>query len=447
MLCKNNLSGTNIEEFIRGITEEYKVASGGKIEAGDFVTFFSDYTKNDEVHNITLNSAGSGAHAVALSENTIFVTFVNTYLYGLVCTVEDNNISLGTATRLCATQGISSSFLDICALDENKVCIVHTGNNSAGYNTYRYAIVCTVSKTTITVGDDRLIITSIPEISGATMNDIKITRLSASRAFVAYTGGYGAYKSRLYGMILNISDTSVSSAGNKTLIATDYTGHAIAITALSETRVFIAHSNMNVSNIGNRLNGIVCTVSGNTITAGTDAQISSLQYSGVYISIDTISNNKVIISTAGSSSYCLYAMICTIYDTGFMTGNIFQVCASANSGRYNKITVLNEERACISYTDNCLYTRVLTISGTTITFTTNSPAIKLSESSVTDVNSLIALTESKICIVRNAMLAMIVSYFVTLAKTITSSTEKIDGIAITSATSGQTVQVKVPNVK
>ena len=31
MLCKNNLSGTNIEEFIRGITEEYKVASGGKI--------------------------------------------------------------------------------------------------------------------------------------------------------------------------------------------------------------------------------------------------------------------------------------------------------------------------------------------------------------------------------------------------------------------------------
>ncbi len=100
--------GGNIEEFIQGITEEYKVASGGNVNAGDFVRFLTEsksgYTKNTQLYSG--NYGSSVISAVTLSETKVFIAFNKTSAHGLfvaLCTINGADIVVNATKGLGGT--------------------------------------------------------------------------------------------------------------------------------------------------------------------------------------------------------------------------------------------------------------------------------------------------------------------------------------------------------
>lgn len=137
---------------IDGIIEEYKVASDGNINAGDFVKFINNYEIPEGTENAlySQNGYGFGTSAVILSPEKVFIAYSNgsdTYyrLYGMVCTISNDIITSGTHTTL-STQQYSGHVLSVVKLSEDKVFIAHSSGSN--YNTY--GIVCTINGTTIT---------------------------------------------------------------------------------------------------------------------------------------------------------------------------------------------------------------------------------------------------------------------------------------------------------
>lgn len=103
------------------------------------------------------------------------------------------------------------------------------------------------------------------------------------------------------------TDTSLSS--------TKYYGYNISAVALSQNKVFIAHGSRSSNN--KYLNGIICTISNNTISYGNVTSISSADYAGISISAVALSEDKVFIahSSGGSGTGAdtsLAGIVCTI---------------------------------------------------------------------------------------------------------------------------------------
>ena len=92
---------------------------------------------------------------------------------------------------------------------------------------------------------------------------------------------------------------------------TTYTSYAVSAVVLDENRVFIAHSYDDTYH----LYGIVCMINGNTITCGTDTELSSIPHSGSTISVKLLPNGNVFIAHRYSTSYTLYGMVVSIDGT------------------------------------------------------------------------------------------------------------------------------------
>ena len=102
-----------------------------------------------------------------------------------------------------------------------------------------------------------------------------------------------------------------------------------------------------------------------------------------------------------------------------------------------------------SDSNNHLYLRLCTINETILTLD-NKTQLSSVENSGSTI-SAVALSENNIFIghsygADNYLYGMVLGYLANLVKTITSSTEEISGIAITSGQAGEMVQVKKPNV-
>ena len=94
---------------IKGVIEEYTVAAGENISAGDFVSFVNDHGSNTSIVN---NSYYEGyvISAVALSESKVFIAHsrstssgsitTNQYLYAVVCTINGTTITAETDTLI-----------------------------------------------------------------------------------------------------------------------------------------------------------------------------------------------------------------------------------------------------------------------------------------------------------------------------------------------------------
>lgn len=125
--------------------------------------------------------------------------------------------------------------------------------------------------------------------------------------FIAHhDSGYG----RLYGMLCTITGTTITVETNVQLSSDNYSGNAISAVKLDEGKVFIAHS------YGSNyyLYGMVCTISGTTITKGTDTQLDSNVNTGKTISVIAINESKVFIVFPRSNPW-LYSVVCTISGT------------------------------------------------------------------------------------------------------------------------------------
>jgi hypothetical protein len=294
---------------LNDVIEEYRyVAAGKQIKAGDLVNYINgiagktDYGESvDTAIDNTNTYTGYAISAVKLDENRVFVAHsygTSYYLYGVVVTIDGASITYGTDTELCNVE-LSGAKISIAVLDENRVFVAHSYSSY-----YLYGMVVTINNTTIVKGNDTVL--------GSVQNAgyvISVELLKNGNIFIAHSHGQSVH---LYGIVCTISGTTITTGTDTPIvIGTSNTGQRISTCLLPNGNVFIAHS------YGSNyyLYGIVCTISGTTITSGSDTALVSSQYAGSYISTCLLPNGNVFIAHSYSSGYYLQGRLISISGT------------------------------------------------------------------------------------------------------------------------------------
>ncbi len=379
-------------DVVNGIIKNFK-AQASTVSAAAFVEFV-ELTASNDTQLTTTSGQYNYASAVQIDTNKIFISLGNSqYLFGTVCTISGSTITAGTTTQLSTTAN-SYAYASPVKLDTNKVFIAHpNGTNylhgmictisgttitvatdtqlvtfasgSSPYEyassvlidtnkvfishrsgTFLYALVCTISGNTITVGTD----TPLSQITNAFQN-ANAVKLDTNKVFIAHRNG-----NYLYAMICTISGTTIT-AGTDTQLSTVVNSYVWNSVALMDTnKVFIAHRS------GFYINAIVCTISGTTITAGTDTALPAIwTNSYYYASVRQIDTNKVFIAHQGENSN-LYGIICTISGTSIASGTDTRLSTLTTSCQFASTVLLDTNKVFISHRGgNFLYSKVLDI--------------------------------------------------------------------------------------
>lgn len=372
---------------INGIIEEYKVSSDGNVNAGDFVRFLTDYSESNKNSNTAINTTSGtdkAMSAVALDKNRVFIAYFHPVgVSGIVCTIQGSTIAVGTHT------------------------ILYSGSNM-----------------------------------GLTVSAVV---LNASKVFVAYSYGSSC---KLYAIICTIQGSIITVGTNTKLSSIQNSGEAISVAKLDEGKVFIAHSYES----SYYLYAMACTINGTTITKGTANKININIPPDLFVSAVALSSNKVFVAFSYNNSYSLGGVICIVNGTTITVGTVYALNSATNTGKVISAIALNENTVNILHSDsnNYLYSMLCGISGTKVT-KKNDSLVSNATNVGTEI-SAVALSENNIFIAHsfgtnNCLYGMLIGYLENLVKAITSSNERIDGIAITDGQAGQTVSIKKPNVK
>ena len=346
---------------INGIIQDYYVYAGEKVSAGDFVEFVNGVagttieTSSDTA--IVNNSyAGTMISATALDDNRVFIAhrLGNTpVLYGIVCSVSGTTITSGTDTLLSDTD-YTGAYSSTSTLQDGRVFILHS--RGSGY--YLCGMICSINGTTISV-DVTKTITSTTN-AGKYISQVAI---SSKKFFVAHSYGTNRY---LYGVVITIGDSSISAGTDTKILQEISAGEPAAAKLMSNGYIFIAHKS-NVS--GGPLDAIVCSVSGTTITSGTDTVISSANYTGSAISLEALANGNVFIAHSYDTNRYLYGTICQISNYTITPSTSTQLSTTKHSGDVIFSVLLGENKVFIAHNRSDSYYlngMTVTISGTTM---------------------------------------------------------------------------------
>ena len=310
-------------EVTNGVIEQH-AATGGNIPANTFVEIiadFSDVTASSatglyEVGTSRASSRRSTTVAV-LDETHVFVTFLQQgKTYGAVCAISGDSITPGAAVQLTAYSN-SASTVSSLALDESTVFVTYrsgasersavvcsisgdavtvntpvalTGmafglhSNAAildngdvlvvdGGNQMK-AVVLTISGTTITAGS----VTDVANVStyySADYERVGLDVVSAGSAVIAYHQNSTQY---LAAKVLTISGTTITAGSEVTLTSSTVTG--VLVKSLSAESVLIAYET------GASAQTVTCSVSGDTLVAGEIATVGINNYAMNVIDVD-----------------------------------------------------------------------------------------------------------------------------------------------------------------
>ena len=494
MIGKINVGGGGLE--INGIIESYTASAGGSISAGDFVSYVNDLAIGTDTQMST--TIVDTIEAVALSRSTVLVTYryysSDHYIYGQVCTISGTTITTGTETAICTRDG---AYGDLVVLDSNKVMITYYTASSPAQ---LYARVCTINDTTITLGDEQRITTALTLETG--YNPIQLVVLSSTAVLLKYGGGQSgstsytyyavcrvctisgttittgneqsinnvnAYYSNVvalsstkffvtyrqylspyytYGQVCTISGTTITT-GTETQISTMATGENYPV-VLDGSTVLVAYDKNN--SIPYYTYGRVCTISGTTITKGTETQISATTSDPMqkFYVLDNFTVFVTFANAAGNNDY-IYGCVCQRTGTTFTTGSTTQISNVSASTNYP--VVLDGSTVLVTYPHysasdggSSLYGRVCTISGTTITKGTEK---RLSTTAAFYDAPVVSLSRGAFVYVSRQSGSPYRLYGVAWqlkAKTTSSGRDAILGVANTSAAAGASADVYVPNV-
>ena len=363
----DKIRGISTGTGINGIIEEYKVASGNNISAGSFVKFVNDYGTQGLKNDLLLDSikySGNIGSAVALSENSVFIAYQRlpdnnnsiNYPYGVVCTIEGDTITVGSIIKL-SIYTCDPNNLSVVMLSSNKVFVAFVNSNGEKL----YGVVCTISLRSISAGSE----VTIAQTSIYTYK-LSIIPLSSTKVFIAY-----ADTSKYFtGIICDINGRTITANTPTKLDSVALTNlMRSSISYLTNGKVFIAYSS-GVSSAP-YLYGIVCTINGSTITAGTRVHIGNLNYISYSISTVSLSSSKVFIAHSDCIDYekdrHLCGIVCTINGTVISINNKSILSMTNNTGRTISATKLSADKVLIvhSGSDNGLY-------GTSCIITNNS---------------------------------------------------------------------------
>lgn len=350
---KKGGSGLNIN----GIIEDYYVYAGENVNAGDFVEFVNGVagTENNGSNSAkqifaTGSKFTSYVKATYLGDNKVFLALRYSgdyYVYGLVLVVDGATITQGSALSL----GLSTIYqFAVDRLSNNKVfvaCGGKSGNNLVG-------MICTIDGTTITKGTTVTI-----NSSSYTADKMSVKTLSEDKVFVAHSIDSSL---RLYANICTVSGTTITAGTSIAIDTTTYAGLYIAdnMPILPNGDIFIAH------NYGNYyyLYGVVCSISGTTITPGTNTQLTT-SYTSASISPVLLPDGKIFIAhnEGSGQNSTLWGLACSIDGKSITCGTDVQLNATKWSGTYVSAVLLNTDKVFIFHTyDTNLYLYGTTVS-------------------------------------------------------------------------------------
>lgn len=263
-----------------------------------------------------------------------FVEFIN----GVASKGTETSSGIGIDTSDQAGQSISG-----VKLSDTKVFIAHSSSRLTYVSLH--GVVLTIDGTKITVGTDVQLITT-----ASTAQSISAEALDENRVLIAHCGYTTLYP--LWAMVVTIDGTTVTAGVDKQLSTVDYTGHWLSTKLLSPNKVFITHRYDDASNL---LYGMVVSVSGTTITAGTDVQLDSNTNSG-HSSMTITDNGYGVISYAVTSEYELRAKIITFKDGVVSSlGSTISLNTTSYSGYWSKIALMEDNTVFIAHSYSSSY--------------------------------------------------------------------------------------------
>lgn len=378
--------------------------------------------------------------AVALSDKKVFITYLkDKYLYGIICNVNQGSINLGIETKLCTLTSISTT--DTVKLTNSKVFIGFAKTS----DTYYYGLVCSVSDNVITTGNQLLI-----SGNSSTVTKLSIVALAEDKVLFTYFY-YSAGNHSVHGIICTISGTSITKHTDKLIsnIGENYNFNEIISVALNSNKVVVIYSYYKNSEYS--INTKVCEISDKSITLGGNTFDKYTVRAGIYLSAVALSESIVLVTFSYDSNAYLYGKVFIIDGTIISKGTDTQLSLVNRTGITPSLLKLDEQTVLVGYeysNNSYLYITICSIIGTAIS---KGADTQLSSTSVSGVNiRIIALVGQDILILHSygsnyTLGAIITDYLINkLAKTITSSTERIDGIAIGDGQTGEMVQIKTP---
>lgn len=374
-LYGQNKGGTSIN----GIIKDYYAYAGENISAGDLVEYVNgiagktEGTSVDTVINTADKFTGYRISAVALDNNRVFVAHSygsDYHLYGVVLNINGATISAGTDVAL-NTVLYSGYAIDTLLLPDGRVFIAHSYNG----NYSPYATVVSIDGTTIAIDISQ-------ELDGTDRGGYVLSAelLPNGNVFIAHSRGTDL---DLYAMVVSINGNTLTVGSDTSLNGTNKTGYAISTCLLPNGNVFVAHC----YGSSYTLYGIVCTISGTTISKGTDTSLVNSQYAGSEISAISLDNGKVFIAHCYGSNHYLYGIVCSVSGTTITAGTDTKLTSAAADGNKLATLLLSNGDVFLAHSGGesnyYSYVAIVGVSGTTITVHTDTKINSLTKTGYT----------------------------------------------------------------
>ena len=202
-------------------------------------------------------------------------------------------------------------------------------------------------------------------VKGSSSDSSGICLLSTDKVFCFYDA---PGSNTVEGVVLTVSGTAitVNTPTATTTAALSDPSNGLRCIALSSTTAFIRHTAFS------RPQGLVATVSGTTVTFGTDSELNDISNpGGAGAGASAIDATRLILSYNDNTAHDLYARIATVTGTAFALGAQFTVVNNPVLDlNFQSIGAVSDTKALVVYRDpqasNRPRSRILDFSGTTI---------------------------------------------------------------------------------
>ena len=350
---------------INGIIKDYYAYARENISAGDLVEYINGVAGSVDYGTSVNTQLTDGAYAtgdydhaisaIALDNKRIFISYPKTnsyYWYGMVVTLEGATINLGTEVQLNSATSLIGANTSMVMMPDGNIFVAHIYPSYA----YLYATVLSISDNNeISVGT----VTQLSTKKGSG-TFISTVLLPDGKVFVAHS--YGSSSNyHLYCTVCTVSGKTITPSSNKALVTTSYAGHMLSTKLLPNGNVFIAHGYSNPTYVY----GMICTVSGTTVTAGTDTKIGT-EKAEQGISSEYLPNGKIVVAHSN------YMNICTISGTTISSGADIQVLSGGVGGKINTKLLTDNTILFLHGTTSSYYLQAVlcTVADTSISFGT-----------------------------------------------------------------------------
>ena len=348
---------------------EFKAVASGTLPSGQPVIVNADGTVSVVSETVNTESVSSGVVFESASSGTPAIGYDTSNDKVVIAYTDSGNSSYGTAV-VGTVSGISISFGTPVVFESasenrnrvvfdssnNKILICYTDNGNSSYGT---AIVGTVSGTSISFG------TASVFNSGSTTNIAAGFDSTANKTVIGYRDASDSSKGKA--VVATISDTSVSF-GSATQFNSGTTRNIAVVHDSNANKTVIAYEDVGNSGYGT---AIVGTVSGTSISFGSEVVFESADCRDEQISYDPI-NQKVLIVFKLFSGFSGNGIVGTVSGTSISFGT--KVVFHSGSTDVNKVVYDSAaQKHVILYRDqdpspNHGRIKVATISGTSVSY-------------------------------------------------------------------------------